>query len=86
MPIFPNFKLNAVVGLFAGLFLSIVFVTARERADRTLQQPGDIKLWTDLTELGTIPAESVGRSWKKLGHSRPRETSSDGKPGYPAGQ
>jgi capsular exopolysaccharide synthesis family protein len=80
LAIFPNFKLNAILGLFAGLFLSIVFVTAHERADRTLQQPGDIKLWTDLTELGTIPAESVGRSWKRIGHSRSlsRDTSSDG--------
>ena len=78
LAIFPNFRLNALLGLFAGLFLSIVFVTARERADRTLQQPGDIKLWTDLTELGTIPAESVGRSWRRIGHGRAKEGSADG--------
>jgi capsular exopolysaccharide synthesis family protein len=54
-PLFPNFKLNSVVGLFAGLFLSVVVVTIRDKADRTLQQPGDVKLWLNLAELGTIP-------------------------------
>jgi len=58
-PVFPNFKLNSALGLFAGLFMSVAFVTIRDRADRTLQQPGEIKLWTDLPELGTIPSSSV---------------------------
>ncbi len=55
-PFSPNFKMNSVLGLLAGLFLSVAIVTMRERADRALQQPGDIKLWTDLAELGTIPS------------------------------
>jgi receptor protein-tyrosine kinase len=59
LAVFPNLKLNAVIGLFAGLFLSIVLVTMHDRADRTLQQPGDIALWTDLPELGTIPAAAA---------------------------
>jgi polysaccharide biosynthesis transport protein len=58
-PVSPNFKLNSALGLFAGFFLSIAFVTIRERADRTLQQPGEVKLWTDLPELGTIPNASL---------------------------
>lgn len=60
--VFPNFKLNAALGLFSGLMISMVFVTIRERADRTLQQPGDIKQWTELAELGAIPAGSFMRS------------------------
>ena len=56
LAVFPNFRLNAALGLFAGLFLSTVFVTVRERADRTLQEPGEVKLWTNLAELGTIPS------------------------------
>jgi polysaccharide biosynthesis transport protein len=59
LSVFPNFKLNAAIGLFAGLFFSIILVTMHDRADRTLQQPGDIALWTDLPELGTIPAASA---------------------------
>jgi succinoglycan biosynthesis transport protein ExoP len=61
VPFSPNFKLNAALGLFGGLFLSVVLVTFRERADRTIQQPGDIKLWTDLPELGTIPAATAAK-------------------------
>ena len=60
-PISPDFRLNSAVGFIAGLLLSIALVTIRERADRTLQQPGDIKMWTDLTELGTIPNVGVKR-------------------------
>jgi capsular exopolysaccharide synthesis family protein len=58
----PDFKLNGVFGLCSGLFLSIVLVTIRERADRTVQQPGDIRSWTDLAELGAIPAASRARN------------------------
>jgi len=58
-PIWPDFRLNSAMGLVLGLILSLAMVTIRERADRTLQQPGDIKQWTDLAELGSIPAGSV---------------------------
>jgi succinoglycan biosynthesis transport protein ExoP len=71
-PFSPDFRLNSAIGLFAGLFLSIAVVTIRERADRTLQQPGDIKMWTDLTELGTIPSLSIKRIY-----GRASVTSSD---------
>jgi capsular exopolysaccharide synthesis family protein len=59
--VFPSFKLNAALGLFAGLFMSVGIVMVRERADRTLQQPGDVKLWTDLAELGSIPSGAARR-------------------------
>jgi polysaccharide biosynthesis transport protein len=57
-PFSPNFRMNSAIGLFAGLFLSIVLVTVLERADRAIRQPGDIKLWTDMLELGVIPTNS----------------------------
>jgi polysaccharide biosynthesis transport protein len=60
-PFSPNFKVNSAFGFLAGLFLTVAFVTLRERADRTLQQPGDIRLWTDLAELGAIPNGSAGK-------------------------
>jgi capsular exopolysaccharide synthesis family protein len=59
VPFSPNFKINSMIGLFAGLFLSVAAVTIRERADRMLHQPGDIKSWTDLAELGTIPSAAA---------------------------
>lgn len=58
LPIFPNFPLNAGLGLFAGLLFGIVFSTVKERSDRTLQEPGDIRSLVGLTELGAIPAAS----------------------------
>jgi capsular exopolysaccharide synthesis family protein len=58
IPIFPNFKLNAVAGMFAGAFLSAIVVIVREQMDQTLQKPGDIKQWVNLPELGTIPDAS----------------------------
>ena len=60
VPFSPNFKLNAAFGLFAGMFLSVALITIRERADRMLHQPGDIKLWTNLLELGSIPSAESG--------------------------
>ena len=54
-PVFPNFKLNGALGFLSGALFSVSLVILRDRADRTLQQPGDIKLWTDTAELGTIP-------------------------------
>lgn len=59
VPFSPNFRVNSAVGFIAGLLLSITLVTIRERADRTLQQPGDIKQWTELAELGSIPSAGV---------------------------
>jgi capsular exopolysaccharide synthesis family protein len=70
-PFSPNFKINSALGFCSGLFLSVVIVTVRERADRTLQQPGDIKLWTDLTELGAIPNGSTGKKAYVRGSSQP---------------
>jgi capsular exopolysaccharide synthesis family protein len=70
-PFSPDFKLNSAIGWLAGLFLSIAVVTIRERADRTLQQPGDIKMWTDLTELGTIPSLGIKRIYGRASVTSP---------------
>jgi succinoglycan biosynthesis transport protein ExoP len=77
LPVFPNFKLNGALGLFAGVFLSIVIVTIREHADRTLQEPGDVKLWTNLLELGAIPSVSPARLLEGSRALRGRDESND---------
>ncbi len=71
-PISPDFKLNSALGLISGLLLSMLTVVIRERADRTLQQPGDIKLRIDLPELGTIPAANadLGMQYYRRSESR----------------
>lgn len=58
-PVAPDFRMNSTIGLVLGLLFSVVFVSIRERADRTLRQPGDINLWTNLAELGTIPSAGM---------------------------
>src|SRR5271157_536765 len=55
-PYKPDLKMNAGLGLLAGLFLGIVFVVVREREDRTLQEPGESSFWVNLPELGVIPS------------------------------
>jgi capsular exopolysaccharide synthesis family protein len=55
VPFSPDFKLNSAIGLMAGLFFSVSLVIVREQADRTLRHPGEMKLWTDLPELGIVP-------------------------------
>jgi polysaccharide biosynthesis transport protein len=62
-PFFPNFRMNSAVGMLVGLFLSVGLVIVHERADRTVQQPGEVSLWANLPELGIIP--SVGNALKK---------------------
>jgi capsular exopolysaccharide synthesis family protein len=57
-PYKPNLYQNTALGLCSGLFLGIVFVVFRERADRTIQEPGDINLYLGLQELGLIPSAS----------------------------
>jgi succinoglycan biosynthesis transport protein ExoP len=60
-PVFPNFPLNTVLGFFAGFSFSIVIVLIRHHLDRSLRQPGDVRQWTDLPELGTIPGYLIDR-------------------------
>ena len=59
---------NTVLGLVAGLLLGIAFVVFVERADRTIQEPGDTAFYIGVPELGIIPCASIGsiRSRKTL--------------------
>jgi len=54
-PVFPSFKMNASLGLLAGFLSSLGILLIGERTDRTLKQPGQVKQWLRLPELGTIP-------------------------------
>jgi capsular exopolysaccharide synthesis family protein len=61
-PYKPSLPVNAAVGLFTGCFLGIAFVVVRERADRSIQAPGEVSLLLDLPELGVIPSANAERS------------------------
>jgi polysaccharide biosynthesis transport protein len=58
-PYKPNLSTNAALGLLSGLFLGIVFVVFLERADRTVQEPGDAAFYTGVPELGLVPNAAV---------------------------
>jgi len=47
----------ALAGGFGGLVFGVALVLFRERADRSLQQPGDLSLYLNLPELGVIPSD-----------------------------
>ncbi len=69
-PIWPNFKVLSLAGLASGLLFGIVVIMVRERADRSLQQPGEVQLWTKLPELGTIPSASVDGRRRRAKHAK----------------
>src|SRR5207253_954759 len=50
-PYKPDVMQRVTVGLLSGVFLGVVFVVLRERADRTLQDPGDPSYYLGLPEL-----------------------------------
>jgi capsular exopolysaccharide synthesis family protein len=60
-PYKPSLPMNAGLGLLSGAFLGMAFVVMRERADRTLQQPGEVALWLETPELGVIPSNDTAR-------------------------
>jgi capsular exopolysaccharide synthesis family protein len=55
-PYKPILLLNSALGLLAGAFFGIVFVVMRERADRSIQAPGEAALSLGVPELGVIPS------------------------------
>lgn len=54
-PISPSWKKNSVLGILGGLFLGIWISVTRERYNQRLRDPGDIRFWTKLPELGLVP-------------------------------
>ncbi len=75
----PSLALNVMLGLLAGAASGIGLAVIRERADRSIQEPGDSALLLNVSELGVIPrAKNAGtvrelqapRSRKRLGGSR----------------
>jgi capsular exopolysaccharide synthesis family protein len=76
-PYKPNLVQNSILGLFAGGFFGILFIVIRERADRSIQAPGEASLYLDVPELGVIPsaAAECSRSFAYYRQARGAETS-----------
>jgi hypothetical protein len=60
-PYKPNLNRSIVRGCAGGLFLGVILVFLRERADRSLQQPGDAAFYLNVPELGVIPSAGADR-------------------------
>jgi polysaccharide biosynthesis transport protein len=58
-PFKPDVSRSIIVGLLSGIILGVAFSVLRERADRTLQDPGDPTFYLKLPELGVIPAKAL---------------------------
>ncbi|MBV9404990.1 MAG: GumC family protein, partial [Acidobacteriaceae bacterium] len=82
-PYKPAVMRSAGLGLLTGVFLGAAFIFMRERADRTIQQPGDLNLYLNVPELGVIPSETQEKSRRKKSLPLGAESAS-GKPGAPA--
>src|SRR5207247_8704793 len=54
-PYKPNVGQRGTVGLLFGMLLGVGFAVVRERADRTLQDPGDVAYYLGVPELGVVP-------------------------------
>jgi capsular exopolysaccharide synthesis family protein len=60
-PYKPSIVFNSGLGLLVGAFFGIAFVVVQERADRSIQGPGDTASYLDVPELGAIPAATLGQ-------------------------
>jgi polysaccharide biosynthesis transport protein len=61
-PYKPNLVMNSILGLLAGGFFGIVFTVMQERADRSIQAPGETSLYLNVPELGVIPSADAAHS------------------------
>jgi len=59
VPYKPDVYRFITMGLLSGICLGVGLVVLRERADRTLHDPGDIAFYLNLPELGVIPTASL---------------------------
>jgi len=55
-PYKPELLSQCALGLFGGGFLGLIFVFIRERADRSIRVPGDLRIHLKVPELGVIPS------------------------------
>jgi succinoglycan biosynthesis transport protein ExoP len=83
-PYKPSVILNSALGLLAGTFFGIAFVVVQERADRSIQAPGETTIYLDVPELGAIPSAKAVRhrlpAYYQNGKALENKKSENGKP------
>jgi polysaccharide biosynthesis transport protein len=66
-PYKPDVRRSTMMGVIGGICLGIAFAVYREKADRTLQTPGDPEHYLGVAELGVIP---LGKLTDAIGDGR----------------
>ncbi len=59
-PYKPDASRNTIIGLLGGLVAGAAFVLMRDRADRSIKEPGDAPSYLNIPELGVIPSANRG--------------------------
>jgi polysaccharide biosynthesis transport protein len=86
-PYKPDIPLNSALGLLSGLFVGAAFVIMRERADRSIQVPGETAMYLNVPELGIIPSDSTGlRVRVRLVGSKKVADTKSTRPALPSGK
>lgn len=62
----PDIFRNSMLGVLAGLVFGVAFVLIRERADRSIQAPGDTAFYLNVPELGAIPSAEREKGRRSL--------------------
>ena len=70
LPYKPSPVRNSIMGVLAGLMMGLGFIFVRERADRSIQSPGDAPAYLNVPEFGVIPSSAVDSG--KLLYGTPR--------------
>src|SRR5688572_2919786 len=71
VPSSPNLLRNLAIGTFGSLVFGVAMIMIRERADRSIRQPGALPQQFRLRELGVIPSASADETLS-LGSGRKR--------------
>ena len=58
-PYKPSISRNASIGLLSGIFGGVLLVVFLDRADRSVQEPGDIQFFLGVPELGVVPSAAA---------------------------
>ncbi|MGH9593404.1 MAG: GumC family protein, partial [Bryobacteraceae bacterium] len=71
LPYKPDILLSIALGLLSGVLLGAALVVLQERADRSIQEPGETQFFLNLPELGVVPAEDARRLHLPYGAASP---------------
>ena len=78
-PYKPSLPLNVALGLLTGVFFGIVFVVMRERADQSIQAPGEAPAYLNVPELGVIPSAQAVQRAAHFYHRDTESTENEGR-------